>query len=608
MHLPRIPYNVPVFFPQTSALDDNPQLKKCISIGRVLDDIRTYAHLFTPRVYVKPDEYLGESKECYIYYFYNLNALLLSLRTNIFPMIASFLKRFTHIRFLFFTVLEGTILRTDVPHCLTDVEALSKAVSIEFFSVSDYTHTYVEKFLSLLPVRIPHTKFYHTLDTSVFQPPPSPTSIAHQGPTREGPFQFLFIGTAGKRKNLQLLLQAFCSEFTTEENVHLTIKTSADKQDLVRSWIPADRSHQIHLLFSNIEYSQIVSLYYNSDVFVLPTRCEGFGLPILEAMMCGTPVLAPYHTGMTTYAKPDEIMVLPYVEEPIQPADASEISYGGGVWYTIRQTDLQQGLRRAYTEQWRRTPTVYTRVISTATKLISAFGHLYKLPVLFEPVPSFIQMLLKKYTSLNDHWITDKYYHTLPKQIRNRGNAWIRCFQRVIHEQLFRKHSLVYCLMGKEDYSLPHQQDYDHEWDYSYQAICLLRQFSKAYDTPLHLYVHSALRTQLLSKPAWVSILADTKSLETIPWETACVLYVDTPPIPYSSSLEITSEFVNIHATQIAEVIPWNKIGPDTITMIHGHPSDGSQGMGFRIHEQSHIRQSFMSDLPTYVWVGKIVK
>ena len=42
-------------------------------------------------------------------------------------------------------------------------------------------------------------------------------------------------------------------------------------------------------------------LYASSDAFVLPTRGEGWGLPIAEAMSMGLPVIATNHSGPTAY-------------------------------------------------------------------------------------------------------------------------------------------------------------------------------------------------------------------------------------------------------------------------------------------------------------------
>ena len=58
----------------------------------------------------------------------------------------------------------------------------------------------------------------------------------------------------------------------------------------------------------------LVVAYQEADVFVLPSRCEGFGLPVIEAMTCGTPVVCSNRGALpevagdaASYVDPDDI-------------------------------------------------------------------------------------------------------------------------------------------------------------------------------------------------------------------------------------------------------------------------------------------------------------
>lgn len=107
----------------------------------------------------------------------------------------------------------------------------------------------------------------------------------------QAPFLFT-VGTLQPRKNIQMLIRAF-KPIALRSNYKLVIAggkgwlyqqllPEAQRQDL------ADRVHFIGF----VDDADLPALYSAARVFVFPSIYEGFGLPILEAMACGTPVIA----------------------------------------------------------------------------------------------------------------------------------------------------------------------------------------------------------------------------------------------------------------------------------------------------------------------------
>jgi glycosyltransferase involved in cell wall biosynthesis len=67
------------------------------------------------------------------------------------------------------------------------------------------------------------------------------------------------------------------------------------------------------VVFRNPSREKISLLYSSADVFIFPTLYEGFGMPPLEAMSCGTPVIVPYNSSLPEVVKDAGI----YVKDPL---------------------------------------------------------------------------------------------------------------------------------------------------------------------------------------------------------------------------------------------------------------------------------------------------
>lgn len=114
-------------------------------------------------------------------------------------------------------------------------------------------------------------------------------------------FKFLFVGGILFRKGLDLLLEAYLSEFTANDDVSLIIKglgkNTYYSSDKVAQLIDnRDKNKaEIILIEDNLNETDLASLYSLCDAYIHPYRAEGFGMPIFEAMACGTvPIVTNY--------------------------------------------------------------------------------------------------------------------------------------------------------------------------------------------------------------------------------------------------------------------------------------------------------------------------
>jgi len=108
---------------------------------------------------------------------------------------------------------------------------------------------------------------------------------------------FLHIGVLEKRKNLPQLIEAFAKVVAKYPSYHLYLagntpvkKHLNDALEISAAINKNELSANVHLL-GYISESEAAYLYKNAFSYVLPSKNEGFGLPLLEAFSCGLPVI-----------------------------------------------------------------------------------------------------------------------------------------------------------------------------------------------------------------------------------------------------------------------------------------------------------------------------
>ena len=136
----------------------------------------------------------------------------------------------------------------------------------------------------------------HGIDRQVF----TPDGPRYDLPTKKRQ-AFLFVGGMSFRKGTDILLRAWRKAFTASDDVVLVLKDHSNdlfyRDDTVRralADLTADpgAADVIHI-DGFLPETELASLYRACDVAVFPYRAEGFCIPILECMACGTPAIVP---------------------------------------------------------------------------------------------------------------------------------------------------------------------------------------------------------------------------------------------------------------------------------------------------------------------------
>ncbi|EGG32426.1 glycosyltransferase, group 2 family protein [Paenibacillus sp. HGF5] len=132
----------------------------------------------------------------------------------------------------------------------------------------------------------------------------NPQIVGHK-PTEK--YVFLSVFEWGERKAPELLFKAFTNEFSKNDDVILICKIFNNdgsinvKEEIRKMNLDIDRPSIMIIYNEDIPGYQMGSLYRSSDCFVLPTRGEGWGMPVLEAMACGLPVISTNWSAQTEF-------------------------------------------------------------------------------------------------------------------------------------------------------------------------------------------------------------------------------------------------------------------------------------------------------------------
>jgi glycosyltransferase involved in cell wall biosynthesis len=142
---------------------------------------------------------------------------------------------------------------------------------------------------------VPMRVIYNGIDTDAFQP------SKHKGRAR-APFRLLYVGSWMARKGVDLLAPIM-RELGSEFELHYTGGAAADRD---KSGMPPNMHDLGHLA----EESEVVAAMQGADAFLFPSRSEGFGLVVAEAMACGLPAVVTRGSSLMEIVEDSETGLL----------------------------------------------------------------------------------------------------------------------------------------------------------------------------------------------------------------------------------------------------------------------------------------------------------
>lgn len=173
-------------------------------------------------------------------------------------------------------------------------------------------------------------------------------------PASSGRPFFLFVGTLEPRKNVAALVEAWrATRAQTGADLIIAGRNRAD-------FVPIDPCEGLNLL-GEVSDDELPRLYSDALAFVYPTFYEGFGLPVLEALQCGCPVITSHDPAVMEVAGGAAI----HANSAHELADAMcSIAANPQLRRRLRAAGLARAAHFSWTATARETRAIYAEILA----------------------------------------------------------------------------------------------------------------------------------------------------------------------------------------------------------------------------------------------------
>jgi len=162
-------------------------------------------------------------------------------------------------------------------------------------------------------------------------------------------FAFLHVSSCFPRKGVDVLLRAWGEAFSDKDDVTLVIKTFPNPHNAVHKMLKSMReTHasfpRVLLIEEDLTDGGLKALMLSCDALVAPSRGEGFGLPIAEAMLAGLPVVTTGYGGQMDFCSEENAWLVDYRFDLAQ----THFDLPHSVWVEPSEEDLARQLRSVF--------------------------------------------------------------------------------------------------------------------------------------------------------------------------------------------------------------------------------------------------------------------
>lgn len=190
---------------------------------------------------------------------------------------------------------------------------------------------------------------------------------------------FLHVSSCFPRKGVDVLLEAWSSAFDRNDGVQLIIKTFPNPHHDIEATL-ADWHQRnpygaaIILINADLSAEAVRALYARAHALVAPSRGEGFGLPMAEAMWCDVPVITTGHGGQTDFCTAETAWLIDYRYTRAR----THMQQFASVWAEPQAEDMARLMREFFSQYHNGELDTWTAAKRQASRRLISRDHTWK--------------------------------------------------------------------------------------------------------------------------------------------------------------------------------------------------------------------------------------